>query len=172
MFFWQTTLPGGGISLPAARRCAQVIQSLATVSPDGFANLRFGSAANVPPFGPFLPTAYHGGGVPVFALATEAADLAVAAVTGANSLQQARQRLIEMVERHAQCLQSVAQELERLGPRFAGLDFTLAPFPEPEISFGKAIEGLGVPAVGRHGSLAAAAFLMDALDRAPAKGRI
>jgi hypothetical protein len=164
-FSGQMTLPGGNISLPAVRQCAQVIHSLATVSPDGFANLRFGSAANVSPSGPFLPTAYHGDGPPQFALATEAADLAVAAVTGAHSLQQVRQRLVESVELHAQCLQSVAQELEALGVRFAGIDFTLAPFPEPEISLGGAMEGLGVPAVGRHGSLAAAAFLMDALDR-------
>jgi uncharacterized protein (UPF0210 family) len=47
-----------------------------------------------------------------------------------------------------------------------GAHFTLAPFPEELVSFGTAMERLGIPAVGLHGSLAAAAFLAEALDRA------
>jgi uncharacterized protein len=49
---------------------------------------------------------------------------------------------------------------------FGGFDFTLASFPQVELSIGKALEMLGVPALGSHGSLAAAAFLVDSLDRA------
>jgi hypothetical protein len=74
---------------------------------------------------------------------------------------------VEAVEGHARRLEQVAGELvERFGLDFAGLDFTLAPFPLEERSFGTAIERLGAPRVGLHGSLAAAAFLVDALDRA------
>jgi hypothetical protein len=46
------------------------------------------------------------------------------------------------------------------------LDFTLAPFPLEDRSIGTALERLGVPAVGLHGSLAGIAFLADTLDRA------
>jgi uncharacterized protein (UPF0210 family) len=49
---------------------------------------------------------------------------------------------------------------------FAGIDFTLAPFPEISRSTGAALEGLGVPAMGLPGSLAAAAFLAETIDRA------
>jgi hypothetical protein len=49
---------------------------------------------------------------------------------------------------------------------FGGLDFTLAPYPSEAQSLGTAVERLGVPAVGLHGSLAGAAFIADALDRA------
>jgi len=49
----------GRLSLPAVRQCAQVIHSLAPISPDGFANLRFAALANVPPGTPFFPAAYH-----------------------------------------------------------------------------------------------------------------
>jgi uncharacterized protein (UPF0210 family) len=52
------TIPGGGISLPAARLCAEVIECIAGIEPDGFANLRFAALANVPPGSPFFPAAY------------------------------------------------------------------------------------------------------------------
>jgi hypothetical protein len=45
--------PRFGLSPPAARACAEVTQRASTVSPDGFANLRFAVSANVPPGTPF-----------------------------------------------------------------------------------------------------------------------
>lgn len=161
------TVPGGGVSLPAVQACAGVIERTAVLSPDGFANLRFGALANILPGGPFLPAAYHGKGRPAFAIATEAADLAVEAVSEATSLREARQTLVSRVEEEAHRLAGIGEELEQsLQTKFGGLDFTLAPFPEQDKSFGTAIEALGVPAVGLHGSLAAAAFLTDSLDHA------
>jgi uncharacterized protein (UPF0210 family) len=159
--------PEDGVSLPAVRACAQVIHRAATLDPDGFGNLYFAALANVPPGAPFFPAAYHEGHAPTFALATEAADLAVDIFAKAGSLREARQNLITAVEAHAQTLTRVAGDLSRqFGLAFAGLDFTLAPFPEAAHSLGTALEELGVSAVGLHGSLAAAAFLTDALDRA------
>ncbi|MGA9533467.1 MAG: DUF711 family protein, partial [Anaerolineales bacterium] len=43
------------------------------------------------------------------------------------------------------------------------------PYPDHLRSLGTAFESLGVPAVGRHGSVAAAGFLADCLDRAEFK---
>ncbi|HEX7976859.1 MAG TPA: DUF711 family protein, partial [Anaerolineales bacterium] len=71
----------GDIYLPAVRACAEVIYRTTALEPGGFANLRFGAIANMPPGGPFLPAAYHAGESPAFAVAVEAADLAVRAVT-------------------------------------------------------------------------------------------
>lgn len=157
----------GRISLPAVRQCARVISDAAGISPDGFANLRFAALAKVPVGAPFFPAAYHGGGGPAFALAAEAAVLAVEACDGARSLHEARRRLVGAIESHAQALVSLAQNLaEAHGPCFGGIDFSLAPFPDERRSLGAAFERLGVPAVGLHGSLAAAAFLTDALERA------
>jgi uncharacterized protein len=157
----------GGVSLPAVRQCARVICSLAGVLPNGFANLRFAALANVPPGAPFFPAAYHAGGAPVFALATEAAGLAVEAFRRASSLEQARRDLVAAVEQHAARLEVVAQSLAQVsGVGFAGIDFTLAPFPQPELSVGAALEALGLEALGLSGSLAASAFLTDSLDRA------
>ncbi|MEW5869714.1 MAG: DUF711 family protein [Chloroflexota bacterium] len=159
--------PQTGVSLPAVRACAGVIHQAAGLSPDGFANLRFAALANVPAGAPFFPAAYHAGDAPTFALATEAADLAVTTFSQASDLESARQALIATVESHARALQQVANGLSaQFGLPFKGLDFTLAPFPEEALSFGTAIERMGVPAVGEHGSLAAAAILADTLDRA------
>jgi uncharacterized protein (UPF0210 family) len=161
------TAPGQGVSLPAVRACAQIIHQAASLSPDGFANLRFAALANVPPGAPFFPAAYHAGESASFALATEAADLAVDAFSRGLSLEDARQELIRSVENHAYALTTVCQSLaQQFGVAFGGLDFTLAPFPDEALSFGTAIERLGAPAAGLHGSLAAAAILADTLDRA------
>jgi uncharacterized protein (UPF0210 family) len=158
---------GGRVSLPGARRCAEVIRRAADLSPDGFANLRFAALANVQPGAPFFPAAYHCGAAPAFALATESADLAVDAFEGASSLEDARCTLVTSVETHAAELESVGLRLaERFQVNFNGIDFTLAPFPSEALSIGAALERLGIPAVGRHGTLAAAAILTDTLDRA------
>jgi len=161
------TTPGGGVSLPAVRACAEVIHQSAALSADGFTNLRFAALANVPPGAPFFPAAYHLGDEPTFAIATEAADLAVDAFTNAVSLEQGRQDLIDSLETHASKLSVVASQLaSQYSLTFSGIDFTLAPFPQEALSFGTAMERLGLPAVGLHGSLATATILADTLDRA------
>ena len=161
------TLPGGGISLQAVHLCAEVIARTATISPDGFANLRFAALANVPPGSPFFPASYHAGEPPAFALALQAADLAVEAFTTADSINQAQHALVEAMQDNAAVLERISTVLEEeQGIRFGGIDFSLAPFPEHELSLGTALERLGIPAVGLHGSLAAAAILTEAMDRA------
>jgi len=153
--------------LAAVRRCAEIIQQVGAIHPDGFANLRFAALANVPPGVPFFPAAYHAPSDIAFALATEAADLTVTAVSGASSLAEARQALIESITQHAARLADCSRALAaQSGVAFGGLDFTPASFPSEEQSFATAMQRLGLPAVGLHGSLAAAAFLIDTLDRA------
>ena len=159
--------PGGRISLPAVRACAQVIFQAARISPDGFGNLRFTALSNVSAGSPFFPAAYHEGSQPCFALATEAADLAVQAFSSADGLNDARDRLVQTIGDHARRLEKVSTTLsDRSGTACGGIDFTLAPFPEPLLSSGTALERVGVPAVGMAGSLAAAAILAEAIDRA------
>jgi uncharacterized protein (UPF0210 family) len=166
-FSGMVTTPDQQISLPAIKASAQVIHQAAPLEENGFANLRFAALANVPPWGPFFPAAYHQGKAPAFALAIEAADLAVETFSQAKSLSQAQDLLIESIERHAQKLETVCDMLEKTYQvSFKGLDFSTAPFPTPSISIGNALEQLGLPAVGLAGSLTAATILMDALDRA------
>ena len=51
-----------GISLPRTRRVAEVIHKVVNLGEDGFSNLCLGATANVQPWTPFYPAAYHGGG--------------------------------------------------------------------------------------------------------------
>ena len=156
-----------GISLEAVRACAQVIVKCAPLTPDGFANLRFAALANVLPGAPFFPAAYHQGERPAFAIATEAADLAVEAFKNAKSINEGRDALVAALESHGQALASVGKQLQfRFGAQFGGIDFSLAPFPADDLSLGGAVERMGVPSVGLHGSLAAASILTEAVDRA------
>jgi uncharacterized protein len=157
----------GGLSLPALRACAETITRLAPLQPDGFANLRFAALANVPPGSPFFPAAYWEGDQPSFAIATQAADLAVQAFSDAHTLEQAREALITAIQRDARQLETVASRLKfRSGLGFGGIDFSLAPFPDASCSLGAAVELMGVPRVGLHGSLAAAALLTEAVESA------
>jgi hypothetical protein len=161
------TTADGKVSLPATRQCAQVIHQASVISPDGFSNLRFAALANVPAGSPFFPAAYHQGGEPAFALATEAADLAVSAFIQASSLEEGRRSMVSAMETHARRLTDTAWLVERqTGVRFGGIDFSLAPFPSEGVSIGTALERLGVPVLGMHGSLAAAAILADTMDQA------
>jgi hypothetical protein len=159
--------PEGGLSLAAARACAEVIRDSSTALPDGFANLRFAALANVPAGAPFFPAAYHRGGPPALAVATEGAELAVDALRDVPSLATARRRLVSMIEAHAAAISRYAQRaaIER-EVHFLGIDFSLAPFPEHGRSLGAALELLGLPAAGLAGTVAAAAFLTDCLDQA------
>ena len=152
-----------GLDLSAVRACAEVIVNCASIEPNGFANLQFAALANVEAGTPFLPAAYHNSDEPVFAIATESADLAVQAFERAKSMEAARSDLISEIQGHGKRLTDVAKLLKC---KFAGIDFSLAPFPSEAQSLGTAFEKLGIQKIGLHGSLFAAAILTEALDRA------
>ena len=162
--------PAAGVSLPAVRLAADIIHRCATVTPDGFGNLRFAALANVPPGTPFFPAAYAGDGAPAFAIGVEAAPLAVSAFAEASSLAEARARLISDIELQAEAISGVVKKFTGWrGLKFGGLDFSLAPYPEEARSVGTALARLSGSRVGEHGTLTAAAFLADTLDRAKFK---
>jgi uncharacterized protein (UPF0210 family) len=162
-----THQPTGTIDGERIRSAARVIREVATVEADGFANLRFAALANVEPGTPFFPSSYYGGGPPTFAIATEAADLALSVCTDARDAEVARWRLVTAIEKQARQLAFRAEALAQDADiRFGGIDFSLAPFPSPETSIGAALESLSGNRLGSPGTLAAAAALTDAIDRA------
>lgn len=159
--------PKHGISLPAINACAEVIVKTARLDPNGFSNLNFAALANVPAGVPFFPASYHDGKEPAFALAMEAADVAVRAFESNETIEAGRNALIAELEENAHQLAKIADILKfKYLVKFGGIDYSLAPFPEETRSLGAAFERMGVPKVGLHGSLAAAAILTEAIDRA------
>jgi len=154
-----------GLDLAAIRACADVIVKLAPIEPNGFANLQFAALANVPAGAPFFPAAYHDKDKPAFAIATESADLAVKAFENVKTIEEGRNNLVSEIEKHGKAIARIARD-ELSGTKFYGIDFSLAPFPDDEHSLGNAVEKMGIPKIGLHGSLAAAAILTEAVDRA------
>jgi len=154
------------VRVGAARRAAETIRRCSTITPDGFGNLRFAALANVPPGVPFLPGAYHGGGPTSIAVGMEAASLAVEACGAAETLDQARERLVELIETHAERIAHAVDRAREPSMRFRGIDCSLAPFPDLARSVGSALERVSGARIGEPGTLAATAFLSDALRRA------
>jgi hypothetical protein len=154
-----------GVSVAAIRAAAEVIVRNAAIG-EGLGNLRFAALANVPAGAPFLPAAYHGGGPPSVAIGVEAAELAVTACAEAATLAEARAALTERIETQAVAVTEIAQKALGRRARFGGLDFSFAPYPTAARSLGTALERLAGMLVGEHGSVAAAAVLAEALDRA------
>jgi uncharacterized protein len=168
IFFSGAMTDGGNIHMSAVKACTEVIVQCAPLDPNGFANLRFAALANVPAGAPFFPAAYHDSEEPAFAVAVESADLAVKAFAGQTGVEEGRGALISEITRHGQAITKIAQEFANHKSRitFNGIDFSLAPFPDDAHSLGHAVERMGVPRIGLHGSLAAAAILTDAIERA------
>ena len=162
-YLLDSKLSDSKIHLAAIRACAEIIVKCAPIEPNGFANLQFAALANVKPGSPFLPAAYHDKDTPAFAIATESADLAVQAFENAGSIEEGRNNLVAEIEKHGRKLAQVAKALR---VKFYGIDFSFAPFPDDAHSLGNAVEKMGIPKIGLHGSLAAAAILTEAIDRA------
>ncbi len=159
----------GQIDTGRVMRVAELVRELATLRDDGFANLYFTATANCPPGSPFFPVAYHDGGSheACFAIAAEAADVATTALRVATTITEARSTLVRAIEDEAANLVRLGNSLQsRHGIPFTGIDFSLAPFPDETRSVGRALEMLGVPSTGGHGSAFAAAFLADCVNRA------
>lgn len=154
------------VYLKSVRAAGRIVAEAAPITPDGFTNLRFTASANVKPYCPFFPAGYHAGEEPAFALAIESADLAVNAFEKADSLENARSMLLKSIQRYAAQMNAVTDDLCReFGIVCKGFDFSLAPYPVDSCSLGGALERLGVNKIGQMGSLAAAAFIADTLDR-------
>jgi hypothetical protein len=147
---------------------ARLIRAASNMQEDGFGNLYFTALANCPPGSPFFPVAYkETDAPPCFALALEAADLALTAFQNAATLKQARQNLVTAIETQARRLEQEAKALaQEHGITFGGIDFSLAPYPQEARSLAAAMETLGLGHIGAPGSLFAAAFITEAIDRA------
>ncbi len=155
-----------GADSAAFGACAQTVLANSRLGNDGFANLRFAAAFGMPPAGPFFPAAYTAEDADDgFALAIEAADLAVIAAAEAPNLDHFVAGLAQMLTGRLQPLTALAkQHAGRMV--FHGIDCALAPYPSPERSLGTAIESLTATPFGGPGTLAAVAALRRAVAAA------
>jgi hypothetical protein len=169
----ETVFAGGIISTReqlypnATNAAAKVITENAKTSPDGFTNLRFAALANVEPYAPFLPAAYaQTGQGPAIAMAIECADSAVNAFSEIKTITDGMGAFLRQLEDYARSIEDACIGLcAHYAVEFKGFDFSPAPYPQEWCSLGRALELLGVPALGGSGSLAAAALVASTLDK-------
>ena len=165
IFFSGVMADETSIYLAQVNACAEVIVQCAPLDPNGFANLRFAALANVRAGAPFFPAAYWNADEPAFAIAVESADVAVNAFREEKNFVVGRAALVCESTKHGAAIAAPPPH-EVAATRFLGIDFSLAPFPDDAHSLGNAVEKMGVPKIGLHGSLAAAALLTEAIERA------
>lgn len=155
-----------GLNIGVIRQTAEALVQATDGDVEGTRSRRFTLSANVPPNGPFFPSAYHGGPEPGFSIAIEAADLAVESFTDAPSLNAAEAALTRRLMQHGGAVQRIAEELAASsGLRFYGLDISLAPYPDAARSIAGAMERLGVGQFGTNGTLFASAFVTRILSQ-------
>jgi uncharacterized protein (UPF0210 family) len=153
-------------SVAMASACAKAVKQLAQSTPQGFGNLRFAATAHCPPNIPFLPAAYHVGGVSRFSIAVQAADVIVEALSGPGGMSEIEDRLVRALEVAADPVERVAEDLaQRHGYAFVGIDLSPAPFPSDDVSIGGALESAGVDRFGAPGTLYVAAMVTRAIRR-------
>jgi hypothetical protein len=156
-----------GINLAAAHAFAQVVHKVAHESPNGLGNLRLAALANMPDSVPYFPAAYHHGGLPSFAIAAEAVDVAMRGIEQAPSLGQVFQGVVSAIEKAAAPLLEVVDHLvDDHHLAFKGLDLSIAPSANENLSLGSAIENLGIEVFGGNGTLFATNFLATCIQEA------
>ncbi len=163
-----TSLPvvsGKSINFSALKSGAKIIKTLS--EPDPFNNLKFCISSNVPPNTPFFPAAYHKSSVkPAFSIAIEMADEVVKIFSKAPNLTKAKNRLrnrfLEIYDLILNICERVSQKHDI---EFFGMDFSPAPYPDPNRSIGTAIENLGIDYFGANGSVFGVALLTNAIPK-------
>jgi len=153
----------------AAVAAARLVRDISRMTRNGFDNFRLGVSCNCPDNAPFFPFSKHAGGTPKFSLALETAESLLGWWDDLADLDLPtfRETVLQRLTDELRVLQQLATELaDELGIEFAGMDASLAPFPDGETSVGRIIELLGVDGVGSSATVFMTSFLTDLLKTA------
>lgn len=154
---------GKKINLKGIEETAKLIKRLSTLSPDGFANLRFAALFNLKAGTPFYPAAYHKG-APSFAIGTENSDLLYKAFEKAGSIEKAQKELRQIFMHEVKPIETIAIELsKKFKIKFGGIDLSIAPSVAENESIAFAFEKLGLGKFGEAGTLGIAKIVTTTL---------
>lgn len=156
------------IGIDAVHDVAKFMLNLSRKSNNGFDNFRIGASCNCPPNAPFFPFSRHEGDSFRFSFALETTDLALKLSEEVSSrrltLKEFSAELVSQLTSRLLEMETFGQELAlRTGVEYAGLDASLAPFPDGTTSIGKLLENLGASPSGSHGTLFLTSLLTDVI---------
>ncbi len=159
-----------GLNMTAVERFGHILKKLAFCSKNGIGCAKVAVFANVPDDNPFMAGAHHGAGEPDFALNVGISGPGVVkAVVEQNpdcdltELSEVIKRTVFKITRAGELIgREVAQ---MLGVEFGIVDISLAATPRAGDSVAEIIEAMGVSRMGRPGTTAALALLIDAVKK-------
>ena len=164
----QLATTGRGLDVELIDPAARVVVETAPRKADGFGNLRYCVVANMPPFSPFFPAAWHDGvSAPAFAIAIEAADLVVQATEAVADPWRMEEVLAARFTELGQRLDGIALAAAgETGLDYRGIDMSPSPYPAIPRSLAHAVERITGSEFGSPGSVAAVALIKRALQGA------
>lgn len=153
------------IDVKAALHSARTVIKVSKLSFNGFDNFRLGVSLNPNEYTPFFPFSYatkdH-----CFSIATEISHATEEVVIKyhKSSFEELREKLISKVGKQAKDIDVVSKELStRINASYAGLDISLAPYPDEDVSVINIFKLLGLEEIGANGSLFFTSFMTDLL---------
>lgn len=162
----------GRVAVEAINDAASFVLNLSRKTNNGFDNFRLGASANCPANAPFFPFSRHEGEQLAFSFALETIGPALEVmrepeVRAHRDPGLIRDRMVDVLVPLLRRIDALGQELADQGhARYCGLDASLAPFPDGQMSVGLLIEQiLGAP-VGSQGSVFVTTVLTDVLRTA------
>lgn len=165
-----------GINLAAVRAAAGAVKATAVATPQAHGCARLVVTANAPDGGPYMPATFHGDGLPDRVVHVGVGGLGVLreiVEAGRSSRLETlaadlQATVAAMARRAEQFGRAVA---DRIGAALGVVDLSLAPTIAPEQnSVAGLLEALGLDLCGGHGTIAALAFILDAVKKGGTAG--
>jgi len=168
MFLNMILAEEGRIAIEAVDDAADLVLKVARKSNNGFDNFRVGASFNCPPNTPFFPFSRHEGSSIAFSFALETTSLALEITRNRGSdIAALRDQLTEALAGVLRRIHAVGVELEtQIGVEYRGLDASLAPFPDGDMSVALLIEQILGSPPGSSGAVFVTSLLTDALRSA------
>jgi uncharacterized protein (UPF0210 family) len=159
-----------GMNMTAIEKVGHIIKALAAKSKNGIGCAKLAVFANVPEDNPFMAGAHHGIGEPDFSLNIGISGPGVVRDVVANNPKCDLTALSEVIKRTVfkitRAGELVGREIaQMMKVDFGIVDISLASTPKKGDSVAQIIEAMGVSRMGRPGSTAALAMLMDAVKK-------
>ncbi|MBU1260649.1 MAG: DUF711 family protein [Planctomycetes bacterium] len=159
-----------GMNMTAIEKVGHILKDLSARSKNGIGCAKIAVFANVPEDNPFMAGAHHGIGEPDFSLNIGISGPGVVRDVVANNPKCDLTMLSEVIKRTVfkitRAGELIGREIaELMGVDFGIVDISLASTPKRGDSVAEIIEAMGVSRMGRPGSTAALAMLMDAVKK-------
>jgi len=148
------------VDIVGVKESAKLIKDVATIATNGFDNFRVGVSLNPSKYTPFFPFSYsdkeHS-----FSIAMEVTQLFIKILEKKFPIDVMRETLYKVLGEELVKIDTIAKELESETISYNGLDSSLAPYPDEDVSVIDILSLLGLDSIGSSGTLFLTSMLTD-----------